>query len=68
MRQILIGLMIVLMLKFRPEGIFRERPGTDGAPGLAARLLRPFGTRAAAPPAGAIPAAEEQAAGDRGAG
>jgi branched-chain amino acid transport system permease protein len=29
MRQILIGLMIILMLKFRPEGIFRERPGVD---------------------------------------
>ena len=29
MRQILIGLMIILMLRFRPEGIFRERPGLD---------------------------------------
>jgi branched-chain amino acid transport system permease protein len=27
-RQILIGLLIILMLKFRPQGIFRERGGT----------------------------------------
>ncbi|MGH3293392.1 MAG: branched-chain amino acid ABC transporter permease [Trebonia sp.] len=27
MRQVLIGLLVVLMLKFRPEGIFAERPG-----------------------------------------
>jgi branched-chain amino acid transport system permease protein len=32
MRQILIGLMIILMLRFRPEGLFRERPGLDRAP------------------------------------
>ena len=31
-RQILIGLMIILMLRFRPEGLFRERPGVDRAP------------------------------------
>jgi branched-chain amino acid transport system permease protein len=31
MRQILIGLLIILMLKFRPEGIFKERPGVDRA-------------------------------------
>src|SRR5258706_2373785 len=68
MRQILIGLMIVLMLRFRPEGIFRERPGIDQERGLATRLLRPFRVRAAAPPAGRVAAAEEQAAGDRGAG
>ncbi|MGH3226965.1 MAG: branched-chain amino acid ABC transporter permease [Streptosporangiaceae bacterium] len=29
MRQVLIGLMIILMLRFRPEGVFRERPGLD---------------------------------------
>ena len=28
-RQVLIGLMIILMLRFRPEGFFRERPGLD---------------------------------------
>ncbi len=55
MRQILIGLMIILMLRFRPEGIFRERPGLDGASGLAARLLRPLRARAAAAPAGSVP-------------
>ena len=33
MRQILIGLLIILMLKFRPEGIFRERPGLDRGEG-----------------------------------
>jgi len=32
MRQILIGLMIILMLRFRPEGLFRERPGLDREP------------------------------------
>ena len=68
MRQILIGLMIVLMLKFRPEGIFRERPGLDGAQGLAARLLRPFGVRAAAAPAGGVPAGASGDAGPAAAG
>jgi branched-chain amino acid transport system permease protein len=29
LRQVLIGLMIILMLRFRPEGVFRERPGLD---------------------------------------
>jgi branched-chain amino acid transport system permease protein len=29
LRWILIGLLIILMLRFRPEGIFRERPGVD---------------------------------------
>jgi branched-chain amino acid transport system permease protein len=32
LRQVLIGLMIILMLKFRPAGIFRERPGIDAQP------------------------------------
>jgi branched-chain amino acid transport system permease protein len=31
-RQILIGLLIILMLRFRPEGIFAERPGVDKEP------------------------------------
>ena len=31
-RQVLIGLLIILMLKFRPAGIFRERPGIDAQP------------------------------------
>jgi branched-chain amino acid transport system permease protein len=37
MRQILIGLLIILMLKFRPEGIFREQPGIDRGQGPAVR-------------------------------
>jgi branched-chain amino acid transport system permease protein len=32
LRQVLIGLLIILMLKFRPAGIFRERPGIDPQP------------------------------------
>jgi branched-chain amino acid transport system permease protein len=32
LRQVLIGLMIILMLKFRPAGIFRERAGIDAQP------------------------------------
>src|SRR6266851_5620059 len=44
MRQILIGLLIILMLRFRPEGIFRERPGLDLAP-------TPAGTPASQRPA-----------------
>jgi branched-chain amino acid transport system permease protein len=60
MRQILIGLLIILMLKFRPEGIFKERAGVDGKQGLAARLpslpglLR--GRRAAVPAVPVVPA------------
>jgi branched-chain amino acid transport system permease protein len=56
MRQILIGLLIILMLKFRPEGIFRERPGIDGKPGRAARLPGPPGARATAVPVLTSPA------------
>jgi len=73
MRQVLIGLLIILMLKFRPEGIFRERPGVDrgpGAdrgPGLGARL-GPLRARAAAsagrPAAGPASAAAAGAAED----
>lgn len=43
MRQVLIGLLIILMLKFRPEGIFSERPG--GRP--QRRWLAARGTRVA---------------------
>jgi len=49
MRQILIGLLIILMLRFRPEGIFKERPGIDRVPGSGGRL-GPFRARAAASP------------------
>ena len=60
MRQILIGLLIILMLRFRPEGIFRERPGVDRGPRRGPRL-GPFRARAVAaspgsPPAGPAPA------------
>jgi branched-chain amino acid transport system permease protein len=37
MRQILIGLLIILMLRFRPEGFFRERPGIDRGQDPSAR-------------------------------
>jgi branched-chain amino acid transport system permease protein len=57
MRQVLIGLMIILMLKFRPEGIFRERPGVDDQPRQGWRL--PWPSRA---PAAAAAAPEPQAA------
>ena len=61
MRQVLIGLLIILMLRFRPQGIFRERPGIDGRQGLAGRLglLRARGAVASADsqPAGTSPAA-----------
>jgi branched-chain amino acid transport system permease protein len=49
-RQVLIGLMIILILRFRPAGIFRERPGRD-EPSRPART-RPFRPRAAAPASG----------------
>jgi hypothetical protein len=60
MRQVLIGLLIILMLRFRPEGIFRERPGIDGRTGLTERLgrLRARGAAAAgSQPAGTAVAA-----------
>lgn len=47
MRQILIGLMIILMLRFRPEGLFRERSGLDRGPVPAAPAV-PASQRAAA--------------------
>jgi branched-chain amino acid transport system permease protein len=52
-RQILIGLMIILMLRFRPEGLFRERPGVDRGP--ASQVTPP--TQEA--PATLAPAADE---------
>ena len=66
-RQILIGLMIILMLRFRPEGIFRERPGAGAArPGAGwlrwpPRALAPAATAAGAG-AAAGPAARAVAA------
>ena len=32
LRQVLIGLLIILVLKFRPEGLFRERLSRDRSP------------------------------------
>jgi branched-chain amino acid transport system permease protein len=53
LRQVLIGLMIILMLKFRPQGILRERPGRD-EPGRPIRpLTRPFRARVMAATTGA---------------
>jgi branched-chain amino acid transport system permease protein len=43
LRQVLIGLMIILMLRFRPQGFFRERPGVDPGPRPAGR--RPWRLR-----------------------
>jgi branched-chain amino acid transport system permease protein len=48
MRQVIIGLMIILVLRFRPEGIFRERPGADQTGPAARRFGRPFRARAIA--------------------
>jgi branched-chain amino acid transport system permease protein len=59
MRQVLIGLLIILMLKFRPEGIFAERPGGRPRWRLAARLAPgPAGGPAAQPAPAAGPAAQ----------
>lgn len=66
MRQILIGLLLILMLKFRPEGIFAERPGgrpqrrwlagrTASADARTAAAIA-ASTTTAAPPAGQAPA------------
>jgi branched-chain amino acid transport system permease protein len=69
MRQILIGLMIVLILRFRPQGLFRERPGLDRGPGSSGRLprgpLRAFASPAASTRDDAQPAqpAEDGVAG-----
>ncbi len=45
-RQVIIGLMIILMLRFRPEGIFRERPGVDQTGTSRWRLAVPLRPRA----------------------
>jgi branched-chain amino acid transport system permease protein len=60
MRQILIGLLIILMLRFRPEGIFRERPGLDRGQQPGGRPEPPrarVAASSASPPAG--PAAKD---------
>jgi len=67
-RRSLVRLLFLLMLQFRPEGIFKERPGVDRGPGLGARL-GPLRARAAAaaagrPAAGPAPAVATGAAED----
>jgi branched-chain amino acid transport system permease protein len=67
MRQILIGLMIILILRFRPEGLFRERPGLDRGPASSGRPsrgpLRAFVTAATGTRPTADSAAEDGGAG-----
>jgi len=53
LRQVLIGLMIILVLKFRPAGIFRERPGRDEPSRPTRPLARPFRARVVAAASGA---------------
>jgi branched-chain amino acid transport system permease protein len=72
MRQVLIGLMIILMLRFRPEGIFRERsdrgaqragPRRRWSIGALAPSATPSGPATPArDSAGALQASEEGAA------
>jgi branched-chain amino acid transport system permease protein len=61
LRQVLIGLMIILMLKFRPQGIFRERPGVDGPQRRAGWLPGPLRAFAAAASPGSAPAGPDPA-------
>jgi branched-chain amino acid transport system permease protein len=70
-RQVLIGLMIILMLRFRPQGIFKERPGTDPGQRPARRLpwpSRAAPTAAAGPDGTPAAAREPQGADEGGAG
>ena len=52
LRQVLIGLLIILMLKFRPKGLIKERLSVDGRRGPAWRLPRWSPAPSAAVPAG----------------
>lgn len=56
-RQVLIGLMIILMLRFRPQGFLAERLGTD-PPAWGRWLRRPGRAFPATAPAGAQPAGD----------
>ena len=47
LRQILIGLLIILMLKFRPSGLIPEQLGTDGS--VRRRSLKSLFSRSATP-------------------
>jgi len=64
-RQVLIGLMIILMLRFRPEGFFRERPGLD-TERKPARQLPSGAVGALAPAATGNPGVPEGQAADEG--
>jgi branched-chain amino acid transport system permease protein len=64
-RQILIGLLIILMLRFRPEGIFRERAVVDGKR-PAALLPGPLRARATAAALATSAAGREGQAGEGG--
>jgi hypothetical protein len=68
LRQVLIGLMIILMLKFRPEGIFRERPGLDKPSRPARPLTRPFRPRVIAATSGAAEASSGPLTSDQAGG
>jgi branched-chain amino acid transport system permease protein len=68
LRQVLIGLMIILMLRFRPQGFFRERPGVDPRPRPAGRLPALFRVPAAASPPPETPAGPARPASTAGAG
>lgn len=63
-RQVLIGLAIILMLRFRPEGLFREPLGTDHSQRLSGRL--PWPRRALAGAMVGKPASPHPAAADDG--
>jgi branched-chain amino acid transport system permease protein len=67
LRQILIGLMIILMLKFRPEGIFKERPGVDAPQRRGWRLPGPLGALTGTSPGVSSPAPVPLAAAKAGA-
>jgi len=67
MRQVLIGLLIILMLRFRPEGIFKERPGVDGKQALTVRLPGLGRARAGGVPPASEPAAASADAARQGA-
>jgi len=63
LRQVLIGLLIILMLKFRPEGIFAERPGGRARHWLGMRAAASTTVGPAAEPAPAAAATGRTVAG-----
>jgi branched-chain amino acid transport system permease protein len=65
-RQVLIGLAIILMLRFRPQGILRERLGTDHAQRPSGRLPWPRRALAGAVTADGEPAVPHRAGAEQG--